>query len=69
MKLITKERLKKLLIAEAFAEALERNGVEDWEGYEEALNDDCTGMSFEEFASQSINDITKDFETTENFLY
>lgn len=29
MKLIDEERLKELLVAEAFAEVLERNGVEE----------------------------------------
>lgn len=63
MKLITKERLRELLIAEAFVTALKRNGIEYWEGYEETLCDDSTGMSVEEFASQSPDVITKDFET------
>ncbi len=63
MKLINEERLKELLIAEAFAEVLERNGVENWDGYEDALNDDYEGMSYWEYVSQSSNDISKDFQT------
>ena len=63
MKLIDEERLKELLVAEAFAEILERNGVDEWDYYEEALRDDYNGMSYFEFISQSSKDITKDFKT------
>ncbi len=63
MKLISEESLKELLIVGAllFAGRLERN--------KDALRDDCNGISYWEFASQSINDITKGFETTEDFPY
>ena len=40
MKLIDEDRLKELLIAEAFAEVLERNGVDEWDYYEDALRDE-----------------------------
>lgn len=63
MKLIDEERLKELLVAEAFAKVLERNGIDNWTGYEDALRDDYNGMSYWEFVSQSIKDITKDFKT------
>lgn len=63
MKLIDEERLKELLVAEAFAEVLERNGVDKWDYYEDALRDDYNGMSYWEFISQSAKDITKDFNT------
>ena len=63
MKLIDEDRLKELLIAEAFAELLERNGVDEGDYYEEALRDDYNGMPYFEFVSQSSKDITKDFET------
>lgn len=63
MKLIDEERLKELLVAEAFAEVLERNGVDEWDYYEDALRDDYNGMSYWEFVSQSAKDITKDFNT------
>lgn len=65
MKLIDEERLKELLIAEAFAEVLERNGVENWDYYEDALSDNYNGMSYWEYVSQSAKDITKDFKTIE----
>ncbi len=65
MKLIDEERLKELLVAEAFAEVLERNGVDNWIGYEDALHDDYEGMSYWEYVSQSAKDITKDFKTIE----
>jgi len=35
---ITEERLKELERAEAVLEALQAGGVDNWEGYEEALN-------------------------------
>lgn len=65
MKLIDEERLKELLVAEAFAEVLERNGVDNWIGYDDALQDDYEGMSYWEYVSQSAKDITKDFKTIE----
>ena len=65
MKLIDEERLKELLVAEAFAEVLERNGVDEWDYYEDALRDDYNGMSYWEFVSQSAKDITKDFKTVQ----
>ena len=63
MKLIDEERLKELLVAEAFSEVLERNGGDEWDYYEEALRDDYNGMPYWEFISQSSKDITKDFKT------
>lgn len=65
MKLIDEDRLKELLIAEDFAEVLERNGVDEWDYYEDALRDDYNGMSYWEYVSQSAKDITKDFKTIE----
>lgn len=59
MKLIDEERLKELLVAEAFAEVLERNGVENWDYYEDALSDNYNGMSFWEYVSQSAKSLRR----------
>lgn len=65
MKIIEEQRLKELLVAEAYAEVLVRNGVEDWSGYEEALRDEYDGISYWEYISQSAKDITRDFTSVE----
>lgn len=65
MKLINEERLSELLKAEAYATVLKRNGVDNWDNYEEALRGTYEGMPYWEYVSQSIKDITKDFKTIE----
>lgn len=64
MKIIDEERLADLLRAEALLEALENYNVDEWDSYEDALQDEVkNGMSYWEYASQSASEITKDFET------
>lgn len=64
MKLIDEERLADLLKAEACLEILERNNVDEWNSYEDALRDGVKdGMSYWDYVSQSISEITKDFYT------
>lgn len=64
MKLIDEERLADLLKAEACLEILERNNVDEWDSYEDALRDEVKdGMSYWDYVSQSISEITKDFYT------
>lgn len=64
MKLIDEERLADLLKAEACLEILERNNVDEWDSYEDALRDGVKdGMSYWDYVSQSISEITKDFYT------
>lgn len=64
MKLIDEERLADLLKAEACLEILFRNNVDEWDSYEDALRDEVKdGMSYWDYVSQSISEITKDFYT------
>lgn len=64
MKLIDEEMLADLLKAEACLEILFRNNVDEWDSYEDALRDGVKGdMSYWEYVSQPISEITKDFTT------
>lgn len=65
MKKIETKRLAELLRAEAKLEALEIWGVDNWEGYYDALTDDSSGESYKDIEDWSNEDITASFENVD----
>lgn len=64
MKLISEEKLANLLRYKAFATALACHFIDEWESFEEALNDPLFNKkTYYEYISQSDEDITKDFQS------
>lgn len=64
MKVISEEKLANLLRDKAFATALACHYIDEWESFEEALNDPLFNKkTYYEYISQSDEDITKDFQS------
>lgn len=64
MKVISEERLAELLRTEAYATALEYQNVDEWDYYEDALNNPIfNNETYFEYISQSDRDITRDFQS------
>lgn len=64
MKVISEERLAELLRAEAYATALEYQNVDEWDCYEDALNNPIfNNETYWDYVSQSDRDITRDFQS------
>lgn len=64
MKVISEEKLPELPGTEAFATDLEYHNVDEWDCYEDALNNPIfNNETYWDYVSQSNRDITKDFQS------